>query len=151
MAIREKIEADLKEAMKARDELRVSTLRLLKSAMDYALIDKKELSDADVVDIIAKQVKQRHDSIAGFEKGNRADLAAKEKKELEILSAYLPQQLPQQEIEQEVVKAIQEVGAALKAIPTKAQMGQVMKLLMERLKGRADGKILSQIVTQKLA
>lgn len=141
MALTEKINADLKEAMKARDEIRVSTLRMLKSAIGYALIDKKELSQADVMDIIAKQVKQRQDSISGFEKGNRPDLAAKEKKELEILLTYLPKQLSQQEIEVEVAKAIQEVGAHL---------GQVMKILMDRLKGRADGKLISQIVNQQL-
>lgn len=145
MALTEKIDADLKEAMKARDENRVSTLRMLKSAVGYALIDKKELSEADVMDIIAKQVKQRHDSISGFEKGNRPDLAAKEKKELEILLTYLPKQLSQQEIETEVAKVIQEIKAT-----SKAQMGQVMKLLVERLKGRADGKLLSQLVSQKL-
>ncbi len=150
MALTEKIDADLKEAMKARDEIRVSTLRMLKSAVGYALIDKKELSESDVLDIVAKQTKQRQDSISGFEKGNRPDLVEKEKKELEILSNYLPKQLSQAELEQEVAKAIQEVGAALKAVPTKAQMGQVMKLLMDRLKGKADGKLLSQIVSSKL-
>ncbi len=145
MALTEKIDADLKEAMKARDENRVSTLRMLKSAIGYVLIDKKELSEGDILDVIAKQVKQRHDSISGFEKGNRPDLAAKEKKELEILLTYLPKQLSQQEIETETAKVIQEIKAT-----SKAQMGQVMKLLMERLKGRADGKLLSQIVSQKL-
>lgn len=142
MALTEKIDADLKEAMKARDENLVWTLRMLKSAIAYALIDKKELSQGDILDVISKQVKQRQDSISGFEKGNRPDLAAKEKKELQILLTYLPKQLSQQEIEVEVAKAIQEAGAHL---------GQVMKILMNRLKGRADSKLISQIVNEKLS
>lgn len=145
MTLREKIELDLREALKSRDPIRVSTLRMLKSAVGYAVIEKKNLSESDIMDIVAKQVKQHQDSIASFEKGNRVDLAEKEKKELEILSSYLPKQLSQAEIEQEVTKAIQETKAA-----TKAQTGQVMKLLMERLKGKADGKLLSQIVSSRL-
>ena len=145
MTLKEKIEADLLQSMKNKEEVRTSTLRMLKAAIINALIDRKQLFDSDIVEIIAKQAKQRQESIVGFQKGNREDLAEKEKKELQILSAYLPNALSKEEIETEVAKALQETGAK-----TKAQMGQVMKMLMERLKGKADGKLINELVSQKL-
>lgn len=144
----EKIAADLKESMRAKDVVRVSTLRLLKSALEYHKIEKnlQQLSDADVAAVINKQIKQRQDSIEGFERGGRADLADKERAELGILKSYLPQQLSQEQV-QEIIKAtIAELGAT-----TKADMGRVMKAVQAKLAGRADNRRVSQIVSSHLA
>src|SRR2546422_7546490 len=125
----DKITADMKDAMRAKDVMRLSTLRLLKSAIDYYKIEKKQetLTDADVTAVIKKQIKQRQDSIEGFEKGNRADLADKEKAELAILKSYLPEELSQAQLEEIIKAAIAEVGATLKA-----DMGKVMKAVQAK-------------------
>jgi uncharacterized protein len=143
----DKIAADMKEAMRAKDAARLSTLRMLKSAVEYYKIEKKQekLSDADVVAVIKKQVKQRQDSIEGFEKGGRADLVEKEKAELVVLKSYLPEEIPQAQLEEIVKAAIAEVGAA-----TKADMGKVMKAVQTKVAGRADNRLVSQIVSASL-
>jgi uncharacterized protein YqeY len=149
MTFQERIDSDLKEAMKARDAERLGVIRMLKSALKNAAIEKYgvtgQLDDAEAIAIVRKQVKQRQDSIEGFEKGNRPDLAAKEKAESEILSAYLPQQLGPEEIKKLVAEVIAETGAS-----SKAQMGAVMKILQVKAAGRADGKALSQEVQRQL-
>ena len=144
----DKIASDMKDALRAKDAPRLSTLRLLKSALEYSKIEKKQetLTDADVVAVIKKQIKQRQDSIEGFEKGSRADLVEKEKAELAVLKAYLPEELSPAQIEEVVKATIAEVGATMKT-----DMGKVMKAVQTKLAGRADNKLVSQIVSTHLA
>jgi len=148
MTLAERIDADLKEAMRAKEAAKLSVLRGLKSALKYAAIEKADadLDDAAAVQVIRKQVKQRQDSIESFEKGGRPELAAKEKEELEILNAYLPKGLSAEELSAIVRETIAEVGAT-----SKAQMGAVMKALQTKVAGRADGKTLSTEVQRQLA
>lgn len=150
MALVQQIDADLKDAMRARDAAKLGVLRMLKSALKYAAIEKAgaegELDDAETTQVIRKQVKQRQDSIESFEKGGRAELAEKEKSELAILNAYLPAALSAEEISRLVRETIAETGAT-----SKAQMGAVMKALGPKAAGRADGKTLSQEVQRQLA
>ncbi len=149
MKIQERIDSDLKESMRAKNASKVAVLRMLKSALTYAAIAKSgseaELSDAEAAQVIRKQAKQRQDSIESFEKGGRAELAAKEKEELSILNAYLPQAMSADELAALVRETIAEVGAT-----SKAQMGAVMKALQTRVAGRSDGKTLSQEVQKQL-
>jgi hypothetical protein len=149
MKIQERIDSDLKESMRAKNASKVGVLRMLKSALKYAAIAKSgsdaELSDAEAAQVIRKQAKQRQDSIESFEKGGRAELAAKEKEELSILNAYLPEAMSTDELGALVRQTIAEVGAT-----SKAQMGAVMKALQARVAGRADGKTLSQEVQRQL-
>ena len=142
----EKIETDLKDALKSKDQIKVSTLRLLKSALGYLAIEKKDdLKDDDVISVIKKQVKQRKDSIEGFKKGNREDLAQKERSELEILKVYLPKEITPEALSAIIDEAINETGAS-----TPKDMGMVMKAVIAKTKGSADGKTLSSIVNEKL-
>lgn len=136
--------------MRARNATKVGVLRMLKSAFSYAAIEKSgadaELTDAEAVQVIRKQVKQRQDSIESFEKGGRAELVEKEKNELSILNEYLPQAMSAAELTQMVRETIAELGAT-----SKAQMGAVMKALQTKTAGRADGKTLSQEVQKQLS
>src|SRR5262249_24479168 len=119
------------------------TLRLLKSAADYAQIERKatELSEADFISVVQKEVKKRRDSIEQFEKGGRQELAEKEKKEILVLEAFLPKPLSPEELEQLVKGAIQEAGAT-----SKKEMGPVIKAVQAKAAGRADGKSISALV-----
>src|SRR5205809_7431258 len=139
MTLEERIDSDLKDAMRAKDASKLGVLRMLKSALKYAAIAKSgaeaQLSKAEAEQVVRKQAKQREDSIESFEKGGRAELAAKEKEELSILNAYLPQAMSSDELAKVVRETIAEVGAT-----SKAQMGAVMKALQTRVAGRADGK-----------
>jgi uncharacterized protein len=148
MTLQERIDNDLKEAMRAKDAGRLGVLRMLKSALKYAAIEKGDggLDDAATSQVIRKQVKQRLDSIESFEKGGRPELAAKEKEELAILNAYLPKGLSADELAALVRETIAEVGAT-----SKAQMGAVMKALQGKVAGRADGKTLSVEVQKQLS
>jgi uncharacterized protein YqeY len=150
MKLQERVDSDLKDAMRAKDAIKLGALRMLKSALKYAEIEKSDadadLSDAEAVQVIRKQVKQRQDSIESFEKGGRAELAAKEKEELSILNAYLPQPMSSDELSKLVRETIAEVGAT-----SKAQMGVVMKAAQAKVAGRADGKTLSQEVQKQLS
>lgn len=147
MEMAKKIENDFKKALKERDTITVSTLRMLKAAMHNMEIEKKVrgLEDAQVIKIIMKQVQQHHDSIEQFNKGGRVDLVEKETKESEILKKYLPPQLSAQEITDVVKKIIAEVGAK-----GESDFGKVMKQVMSELKGKADGKVVNQIVSRLL-
>jgi uncharacterized protein len=144
----DRIAADMKDAMRAKDAARLSTLRLLKSAIEYHKIEKKQeqLTDADVTAVIKKQIKQRQDSIEGFEKGGRADLVEKEKAELAVLKSYLPEELSQAQVEEVVKATVAELGAT-----TRADMGKVMKAVQTKLAGRADNRLVSQLVSANLA
>ena len=149
MTLAQRIDSDLKDAMRARDATKLGVLRMLKSALKYSAIEKSgatgELDDAEMTQIIRKQVKQRQDSIESFEKGGRAELAEKEKNELAILNSYLPAAMSVEEIARLVKETIAEVGAT-----SRAQMGAVMKTLGPKVAGRADGKMLSQEVQRQL-
>jgi uncharacterized protein YqeY len=146
----EQIDSDLKTAMREKNAIKLGVLRMLKAAMTNAAIEKSgaqnQLSDADAIQVIRKQVKQRQDSIESFEKGGRAELVEKEKEELLILQSYLPQEMSADELSKIVRETISEVGAS-----SKAQMGAVMKALQAKVAGRADGKTLSAEVQKQLS
>jgi uncharacterized protein len=150
MTLQERVDSDLKQAMRNKDATKVGVLRMLKSAFKYAAIAKSgaeaDLSDAEGVQVIRKQAKQRQDSIESFEKGGRAELADREKKELTILNSYLPRAMSADELTRVVRETIAEVGAT-----SKAQMGAVMKALQAKVAGRADGKTLSAEVQRQLS
>ncbi len=146
MTLKEKITEDMKTAMRAKDSARLGTVRLLLAALKQKEVDERVvLSDADVLAIIDKMVKQRRESIAQFEKAGRNDLADLEKGEIRVLSAYLPQQLSEAEIGQAITGAIAEAGAS-----GAKDMGKVMALLKPRLAGRADMGKVSGLVKSKL-
>ena len=149
MTLQDKIDHDLREAMRAKEVERLSVLRMIKSALMNAAIEKHgaggKLDDSDAVAVIRKQVKQRQDSITGFERGGRMELAEKEKREIQYVSQYLPPPLSDAEIAQLVDEAI----AAAQAT-SKTQLGQVMKIATEKAPGRVDGKTLSQAVQRAL-
>lgn len=149
MSLSQRIDDDLKGAMREKNATKLGVLRMLKSALKYSAIEKSGgdggLSDADVVQVIRKQLKQRQDSIESFEKGGRPELAAKEKEESVILQSYLPQALSTDEVATMVRETIAELGAT-----SKAQMGAVMKAVQTKVAGRADGKTLSAEVQKQL-
>jgi uncharacterized protein YqeY len=150
MTLQQRVDSDLKEAMRAKDVTKLGVLRMLKSALKYAAIAKSgaeaELSDAEAVQVIRKQAKQRQDSIESFEKGGRAELADKEKEELAILNTYLPQGMSPDDLAKVVREIIAELGAT-----SKAQMGAVMKALQAKVGGRADGNTISADVARQLS
>ena len=147
MSLKNTITEDMKTAMRAKDTARLGTVRLLLSAMKQKEVDERvELTDADVLAIIDKMVKQRRESIAQFEKAGRNDLAETEKAEIAVLSGYLPQQLSDAEVGEAISAAIQESGAA-----GVKDMGKVMGLLKPRLAGRTDMGKVSGLVKAKLS
>lgn len=147
MALKEQINNDLKESIKSKDKVRTDTLRSLKSAIRYAEIEEgSELDEAGVLAVVAKQAKQRRDSISEFEKAKRGDLVEQEAAELTILEQYLPTQLSEEQIREKAKVVIAELG-----VDDMKGMGQVMKQLMADLKGQADGKVVNQIVRQLLS
>jgi hypothetical protein len=150
MSLTAKIDQDIKEAMKAKDADRLGALRMLKSSLKYAVIEKgasaeAELADTDVISVIRKRVKQCQDAVDGFSKGGRAEQAAKEKAEILLLESYLPAALSAEELAALVRDAIAEVGAT-----GKAQMGAVMKSVMAKASGRTDGKAVNAEVLKQL-
>jgi len=147
MSLNQKIVADLTASMKAQDTPRTSTLRMVKAAMMNRQIEKgSELDDDDMSKLLRSLVKQRRDSVEQYEKAGRQDLADKEKAEIAIIEAYLPQSASQEEIERAVAAAIQETGAA-----SLKDMGKVMKATQSQLAGKnADGRLVSDIVKAKL-
>lgn len=168
--LKQKLNNDLKQALRAGDSIKVSTLRLLLSAIKYAeiarqsqLTDKmsddeklalqkdeiarqSQLTDVDILGVIAKEMKQRNESIEAFKQGNRQDLVSKEETELAVLKGYMPQQLTREEIIVEARQTIAEVGA--KGIGDK---GKVMPRIIARLKGKADGREINNVVTELLS
>jgi len=147
MSLQEKISQEIKAAMLARDADRLSPLRMLKSALGYVQIEREteSLPDADVVAIVQKEVKKRRDSVAQFEKGGRAELAAKEKQEIAVLESFLPQALSAEELEKLVRGTIKELNAT-----SKKDMGPVIKAVQAKVAGRADGKTVSTLVGKLL-
>ena len=148
MSLKEKLMEDMKQAMKAKEEgrLRLAVIRMVRSAIRQAEIDgKKELDDEGIVSIISKEVKSRKDSLEEFRKGNRADLVQETEEEISVLLPYLPQQLSEDEVCALVEEAVRATGAA-----TQKDMGKVMGVLMPKVKGRADGKLVNRLVREKL-
>ena len=146
MPLKARITEDMKNAMRARDSARLSTIRLLLAAIKQREVDERiELTDADVLAVIDRMVKQRRDSISQFEAGHRADLAAAERAEVDVLSAYLPAQATAEEIDALIAETIAATGAA-----GVAGMGKVMAVLKPRLAGRADLAAVSARVKAKL-
>ncbi len=149
MTLKEQITSDLKTAMKAGDAIRRDTLRLIDSAIKNVEIEKNKrevgLTEEEILEVIARAVKQRQDSIRQFEAGGRPDLAEKEKIELEIILPYLPAQLSQQEIEKVVTEIL-----ATSENPTLADLGKIMGQAMASLKGKADGNLVREIVKSQL-
>ena len=147
MTLLERLAQELKSALLARDAERLSTLRLLKSAVGYAQIERKTetLPDAEVVAIIHKEVKKRREAVEQYDKGGRPELAAKESREITVLESFLPRPLSAEELEQLVRDAIQETGAV-----GRKQMGQVIKAVQAKAAGRADGKVISGQVAKLL-
>ena len=149
MSLLVQIDSDIKDAMRARAADRLGVLRMLKSALKATAMEKgiadDVLDDATALAVLRKEMKKRQDSIESFDKGNRPELAAKERAEAEILATYLPKALTPEETESLVKAVIAEAGAT-----SKAQMGAVMKLATERAAGRADGRALSAMVGKLL-
>jgi uncharacterized protein YqeY len=146
VSVKDQISGDLKDAMRARDQVRLDTLRSVLSAFTYKRVEAgHDLSDEDQLAVVQRLVKQRADSIAEFTKAGRTELAEKESREREILQAYLPAQKSADEI-----RAI--VRAAVDAIPADGRnQGAAMKVVMPQLKGLADGNVVRQIVTEEIA
>jgi uncharacterized protein YqeY len=149
MPLKEQLSNDLKDAMRAGDEVRKSTLRMLMSAINTAEVagsERHELSDDQVMQVIVKQVKQRKESIEEFGKAGRQDLVDKEAAEMKVLEAYMPPQMGRDEIVAEAQAVIAEVGAK-----APSDKGKVMSVLMKRLAGKADGKEINAVVTDLLS
>jgi len=146
--LEEKINEDYIKAMKGRDKVRSSTLNFLRAHIKNILIEKRidKLEDSDVITVIKKQVKQRQESIVQFEKGGRQDLAGKESLELAILKEYLPEEMSEQEIEGLVTSSIEEAQAE-----SMKDMGKVMKIVTGKVQGRADNKLVSELVKRALS
>jgi len=146
----QRIVDDLKEAMKSKDTVALSTLRSVKTAIQNATIEKYgaegELDEAEAVNIIRKAIKQRQESLRSFREAGREDLAEKEEQEIAVLEKYLPRPLSQEEMERLVAEVIGELG-----VTSRKDMGKVMKELGERAAGRADNKVLSQMVMERLS
>ena len=146
MSLKERLQRDLKEAMKAKDSFKRDTIRFLMSAIKQVEVDtRKVLSDEDIIKIIQKSIKQREDAAQQYKEGGREDLYEKEIKEAEILRSYLPKQLSDEELVKEVKTIIQEVGAT-----SMKDMGKVMQAATKKLAGQADGKRISEAVKKLL-
>ncbi len=148
MSLKEQLTEDMKQAMKAKEagKQRLSVIRMVRAAIKNVEIDsKKELTEEGVLDIVAKEVKMRRDSMDEFKKANRQDLVEQLEQEIAILLPYLPQQLTEEEVRALVSEAVAATGAT-----TSKEMGKVMAILMPKVKGRADGKLVNTIVREAL-
>ncbi len=146
MKLKERIREELKNAMKAKDEVKVRTLRMLLSSLkNYEVEKMKEAEDEDVIAIIQKEVKKRKEAIEQYRNAGREDLAAEEEKELKILESYLPEQMSEEEIKKLAKEIIESVGAT-----SPKDLGKVMKEIMTKVKGRVDGKLVNKIVRELL-
>jgi len=145
--LKQKLTDDLKRAMKGGDRVRTSVIRLAMAAIKNTEIARQaSLNDTDILGIIAKQVKQRQESIESFKQGNRPDLVAQEEAEMAILNEYLPQQMSREEVIAEARRVIAEIGAA-----GPGDKGKVMPQLIAQLKGRAEGRVINEVVTELLS
>ena len=148
MSIQQKIDEDMKKAMIAKDQQKLDAIRMLKSAVKYAAIEKPgaTLSDADVMQVIQKQIKQRRESFEQFKQNGRPELAAKEEKEITVLETYLPKQISDAELQTAIQAVLKELGAA-----TKKDFGRAMKAVGEKLAGGADNKRISEALGKVLS
>ncbi len=147
MSLQGEISTDLKDAMRAKDEARLSSLRLVLTAIKKKEKEvRRSLEDQEVISVISSQIRQRHESIDQYRKAGREDLAKAEESELQVLQAYIPAQLSEEEMSQAVDEIIAEVGAA-----SMKDMGKVMKAAMAKLAGRADGRAINEMVKAKLS
>ncbi|MEK6545582.1 MAG: GatB/YqeY domain-containing protein, partial [Nitrospinota bacterium] len=147
MSLKERLMEDMKDAMKKGEQIKLSAIRMVRAGIKNKEIELiRELKDEDVIDVIKTAIKQRKDSFAQFLSGKRIDLAEREKKEIEILSVYLPEQMGEEDIRKRVREVILETGAS-----TSRDMGRVMKLIMPELKGRADGQLINKVVQEMLS
>ncbi|MDD9268675.1 GatB/YqeY domain-containing protein [Paenibacillus sp. GCM10023248] len=146
MSLSDRLNEDMKQAMKSQDKFKLSVIRMVRSTIKNAEIElKRALDDNEVLDVLTREIKQRKDSLQEFSKAGRDDLADNLKAELTILTEYMPQQLSEEEVKAIVQQTIQQIGAS-----SKADMGKVMTALMPQVKGRADGKLVNQLVQQLL-
>jgi uncharacterized protein YqeY len=146
MDLKERVSEDLKKAMKSGEKLKVSTLRLLLSEIKNAEIAKRgELDEGEALAVAAREARKRRESIEEFARGGRQDLVDKESAELEILTAFLPEQMPEDELRGLIARAIDEAGAE-----SPKDLGKVMSVLMPRVKGKADGKVVNRLVRESL-
>ncbi|GBD94527.1 glutamyl-tRNA(Gln) amidotransferase subunit E [bacterium BMS3Abin05] len=146
MSLADTIMQDLKAAMKAREKNRVDVLRLLKARIKNLEIDKgRALTGEEEIQVLQSAAKKRKEAIDLYEKGNRPELAEKEREELAVIQSYLPEQLSREDVEREIVLIVEETGAS-----SMKDLGKVMKEAMARLKGKADGKLVQEIVRSKL-
>jgi len=149
MGLRERLDADLKAAMKAKDELKLSVVRMLKSAVRYREVEGEKavtLDEAGILQVVATEIKRRRDSVEQYRAGGREDLARKEEAEIVILQGYLPAQLSEAELRAKVDEVVARLGAK-----GPRDMGAVMKALLAEVQGRAEGKAVSDLVKQRLA
>lgn len=147
MNLTERLNDDMKQAMKSQDKFRLSVIRMVRATIKNREIElKRALEDDEVLDIVSREIKQRKDSLQEFKKAGRDDLAENVAAEIDVISVYLPQQLSDEEVKEIVQQTIQETGAS-----SKADMGKVMAALMPKVKGRADGKLVNQFVQQFLS
>lgn len=146
MSLSDRLNEDMKQAMKSQDKFKLSVIRMVRSTIKNSEIDlKRALDDNEVLDVLTREIKQRKDSLQEFAKAGRDDLADNLRAELVILAEYMPQQLSEEEVKAIVQQTIQQIGAS-----SKADMGKVMTALMPQVKGRADGKLINQLVQQLL-
>jgi uncharacterized protein YqeY len=145
----DKINQDYKEAVKSKNESKRNTINLLLSAIKYRQIElrtsEKELTDEEIINVISKEIKKRKEAIELYEKGNRQDLVEKERKELEILESYMPKQLSEEELVSTIDEVIKSVGAS-----STSDVGKVMKELMPKVRGKADGSLVKSLVEKRL-
>jgi uncharacterized protein YqeY len=147
MGIKEQLQDEMKGAAKEKAKARLSTLRLALAAVQNKEKElRKELSEEEAIQVISGLIKKGKESIEQFKAGQRADLVAKEEQEIAVLQAFLPQQLTPEEVEEEVAKAVEEAGAS-----TPQDMGKVMRILMPRISGRAEGKVVNELVRKRLS
>jgi uncharacterized protein YqeY len=146
ISLNERLDQAFKKAIKGQQQTVLSTLRMLKTAIRHKEVEVRHpLDEAEILAVITSQAKQRRDAIAEYNKANRPDLASKEEEELNVLLSFLPTQLNSEELEAEVVRIITQVGAS-----TPKDLGKVMKTAMAELAGRADGKVVQEIVRRRL-
>ena len=146
MSLKEKLQEDLKSSMKNKDTIKKSVVTLIRAAIKQHEVDNRvELADGAIIDIISKQLKQRKDSLAEFEKANRDDLVEETKSEIQVLEGYLPQQLSEEELEKIVIETIAEVGAT-----SMKDMGKIMATIKPKTAGRADGRKINELVKKNL-
>ncbi|MCC0631411.1 MULTISPECIES: GatB/YqeY domain-containing protein [unclassified Clostridioides] len=146
MSLKQKLQEDLKSSMKNKDTVRKSVVTLIRASIkQYEVDNRTELNEDGIIDVIAKQLKQRRDALVEFEKAGREDLIKETEAEIEVLKEYLPQQLSEEELEEIVKCTISEVGAT-----SMKDMGKIMSVIQPKVKGRADGKLINKLVKQNL-